>query len=654
MTNQLTELQRGVGLFAIVKLWPDIKTAEDECIARLKMAANALGVECIEVHSDGTYISDPSRKITRETVDFVIHLHYDTPKNYDAFSFVALWNPTRFYHEWGYARCSRNLTTHDDFLSCSSEAADDHVKRMVRRSHTHLPPRFNLYHSLPDIVHAPSLGDMKLFYAGINWEAISGGRSRHQEVLRRLDSTGLIRIYGPTVFQGVRVWAGYESYVKEVPFDGISMIHEISQAGISLVLSSQAHKDSGLMSNRLFESIAAGALVICDENPFARKFFGDSLLYVDGRCSADQLVEDILRHLEWARQNPAAALERIARAQEIFRSRFSLINNLRDIYIGLPERKRELSARMALPVGAQAVSVRTHFLMPEFQTDVLDRHIASMKAQTYGAFHPVLVYNETFTADQRAEIGRRLEVSRLTCEQRAVAFYRESIRPEIRARRNLGQVIWELLAQSSGYQAFMVVAPNEALLSNHVAVLASTLQRSAEVQCAATAALLLRAGETINAVHEVIDFGHVDRNGPPGLGRFIFRVDGVSSDVAMALPYLDGRPLAVMIGANRLEQQLPATIQIDLGVEYPERTWDEVAENEVIRDFSPEAFVISAGFRPGAAGREAQFAPAMSKKQLLARLSSLHWIKAQLRAVRHHGLAARIKVLKQKLGLEIA
>lgn len=652
MTNQLTELQRGVGLFAIVKLWPDIKTAEDECIARLKMAANALGVECVEVHSDGTYISDSSRKITRETVDFVIHLHYDTPKNYDAFSFVALWNPTRFYHEWGYARCSRNLTTHDDFLSCSSEAADDHVKRMVRRSHTHLPPQFNLYHSLPDIVHAPSLGDMKLFYAGINWEAIGGGRSRHQEVLRRLDSTGLIRIYGPTIFQGVRVWAGYESYVKEVPFDGISMIHEISRAGISLVLSSQAHKDSGLMSNRLFESIAAGALVICDENPFARKFFGDSLLYVDGRCSADQLVEDILRHLEWARENPAGALERIARAQDIFCSRFTLINSLRDIYVGLPGRKRQLTARMA-PVGAQAVSVCTHFLMPEFQVDVLDRHIASMKAQTYEAFHPILVYNEAFTADQRAEIGRRLEASRLACEQRAVAFYWESIRPEIRARRNLGQVIWELLGQSSSYQAFMVVAPNEALLSNHVAVLASTLQRSAEVQCAATAALLLRAGEAVNAVHEVIDFGHVDRNGPPGLGRFIFRVDGISSDVAMALPYLDGRPLAVMIGSNRLEQQLPATIKIDLGVEYPERTWDEVAENEIIRDFSPEAFVISSGFRPSAIGREAQFAPAMSKQQLLARLSSLRWIKAQLRAVRRQGLAARIKVLKQKLGLEI-
>ena len=241
-----------VGRFAIVKLWPEIKTAEDECISRLKIAAGKLGLECFEIHADGRYLENPEKTIAKNDVDFVLHLHYDTPKFYDAFSLVALLNPIQFYNEWGYSSTSRNLLTHDDFVSCSSTAADDHVTRLIRGVATHLSPRFNLYHSISDIAYPPSLGDHKLFYAGINWEALGGGKSRHQELLKRLDKTEVLRIYGPTLFQGVKVWDGYDSYVNEIPFDGVSMIDEIHKAGIALVLSSQAHKDSELMSNRLF------------------------------------------------------------------------------------------------------------------------------------------------------------------------------------------------------------------------------------------------------------------------------------------------------------------------------------------------------------------------------------------------------------------
>ena len=252
MMNQDFVLPEGlIGRFAIVKLWPDVKAAEDECITRLKIASRALCIECIEVHANGALLSDPAVIVTRKDVDFVLHLHYDTPKLYDVFSFVALWNPTEFYHQWGYQRTSRNLLSHDDFISCSSAAADDHVARMIRDRATHLPALFHLYHSIADVVHAPSLGDQKLFYAGINWEALNGGRSRHQEVLKQLDKTGLIRIFGPTIFQNVKVWEGYDSYVREIPFDGFSMLDEISKAGIALVLSSPAHKNAELMSNRL-------------------------------------------------------------------------------------------------------------------------------------------------------------------------------------------------------------------------------------------------------------------------------------------------------------------------------------------------------------------------------------------------------------------
>lgn len=639
-----------VGRFAIVKLWPDIKTAEDECIARLKIAAQMLGIECVEVNAEGRFLHAPELEVSRQTVDFVIHLHYDTPKRYDAFSFVALWNPVKFYHEWGYERCSRNLTTHDDFISCSSGAADDHVARMIRGSKNHLPARFHLYHSIADVVHPPSLGAGMLFYAGINWETVTGAKSRHQEVLKRLDTTGLLRIYGPTIFSGVRVWAGYQSYVSEVPFDGVSMMDEIAKAGIALVLSSPAHKDSELMSNRLFESVAAGALVICDENPFGKRYFGDSLLYIDSRSPIEEMLADIVRHIEWARQNPEAALAMIAKAQQIFREKFTLVRNLSDIYLGLAERKQQLNALMA-PPDSKRLQIRLHLLMPEYSEHILQRHIRSIAGQSYSDFTPVLVIDSSLAEDTQREIAAALETLPVAVETLFVAYERQGIHPDIKRRRRMGEVFQELLSHCSAADAFMVVAPNESLLSNHLAVLAGALQREQMVQCAATAAVLLNGEAPVHAVHEVIDFGHVNRQGPCGYGRFIFRISGISADVGVALPYLDGRPLAVLLGEGKIAQQLPASISIDIQREFPTRDWDDAAENEVIRDFNPSAFAIYAGRRilPTQIAMAAA-TPQPTALQLLKRMSSRRWVAAQIHAIRKHGLKTRLRVLKQRLG----
>src|SRR5487761_2092024 len=113
-----------LGRFGVVKLWPDIKVAEDEVIARLRNTARALGLECVVIDHIGQTIDPPHRRMTQADLDFVIHLHFSTPKAYDIFSFVALWNPLQFYHDFGYRRVSRHLLTHDDALSCGSPAAD--------------------------------------------------------------------------------------------------------------------------------------------------------------------------------------------------------------------------------------------------------------------------------------------------------------------------------------------------------------------------------------------------------------------------------------------------------------------------------------------------------------------------------------------------
>ena len=651
MTNDFILPTGLVGRFAVVKLWPAIKTAEDECIARLKIAATALGLECVEIHADGRLLDAPETVVSKKDVDFVLHLHYDTPKFYDVFSFVALWNPLQFYHEWGYQRTSRNLLTHDDFVSCSSRAADDHVARMVRNEMTHLPPLFNLYHSTADIVYPPSLGDQKLFYIGINWEAINGGKSRHQDVLKRLDQTGLMRIYGPTIFQDVQVWKGYKSYVREIPFDGVSMLQEISKAGIALVLSSQAHKNSELMSNRLFESVAAGALVICDENKFASRFFGDSLLYIDSRCSVEKIFEDIQSHLAWVKTNPEQALAKIAKAQEIIKQRFTLTRNVRDLYVGLNDRKDALLRRQGLDASKPKIQVGLYLLMPEYSAEVLRSHIASVCAQEYTALSPVLVIDGVAAEKNRAAIEQALATSSVPIEVLEINFFDYGPIGAFKSERKVGAVIADLLAEAPRGDAVIFVAPNEVLYSNHVQVLAGSLMRNPDRNCVATAAIMKKGDAPVHNVHEHLEFGYHDVDAPIGFGRLIFRVAGLATDLALALPYLHLKPLAALVGENKIHQEIPSTIVIDLEAAYPKGNWHQMQENELLGDFAPSVFAVYRGFvrdLPSLAPR-AVLQPSTVPYSRFSR----RWILYQMGALRKMGPTARIRHLGTKVARKL-
>jgi hypothetical protein len=610
-----------VGRFAVVKLWPEIKTAEDECIARLKIAAADLGLECFEILADGRYLEQPTRHLAKGDVDFVF----------------------QFYHEWGYARTSRNLLSHDDFISCSSQSADDHVARLVRKAATHLPPLFNLYHSTASVIHPPSLGDHKLFYAGINWEAISGGKSRHQEVLKRLDQTESLRIYGPEIFQGVKVWAGYRSYVRGLPFDGISMIDEIS-----LVLSSQAHKNAALMSNRLFESIAAGALVICDENPFARKYFGDALLYIDSRCSIDTIFEDIQRHLAWAEAHPEQALAMIAKAQQIFTEKFTLTRNLADLYNGLDARQAALLERNA-PASAPRLKVQLNLLMPEYRDDVLAMHLDSVRAQQYDNFAATLFVDADLAPEARARIEAQVAKSPVPVALASIDFFSYSLHRTVTIRRRLGEVLGELLGQPTEADALVFVAPNERLLPNHLSVLAGSLARNPSAPSAATAVIHQNGAHPVHSVSDEIAFRQLRVEAPIGYARFMLRVAALPQDLQRYLPYLDRKSMAVLCGGADIVQELPSTVLIQVAHEFPAGPWDEGQENELISSFTPTVFADRTGHAiilPSLAlPAPAVAAPVMPERPA----HPLGWFVFQGRLMRRDGARARLAALTRRI-----
>jgi len=223
--------------FAVIKLWPGQKAAEDEVIERLKIAGKVLDLECVVVDSFARLIHPPHTQLTQNDVDFVLSLHFETPKRFDIFSFVTLWNPLEFYHEWGYRKFTRHLLTHDDFLSCDSISGDDHVMRCISNGPPRERPLFRFYPTLAGPILEPTLGDKKLFYVGVNWEKSIRQPGRHDGLLGMLDESDDLRIFGPKLHGGVDVWQGSKSYVGPIPFDGGFVVRLINQAGISLVLS---------------------------------------------------------------------------------------------------------------------------------------------------------------------------------------------------------------------------------------------------------------------------------------------------------------------------------------------------------------------------------------------------------------------------------
>lgn len=581
------------GKFAVVKLWPKLKTAEDECIARLKISAKALGVECLEVDSFARLIDPPHTQLTSEDVDFVISLHFETPKRYDIFSFVALWNPLQFYHDWGYRTFTQHLLTHDDFLSCSSPWADDHVKRCLVNDPTREGPEFRLYHSLSEPIFQPTAGDAKLFYTGINWELVGKKRPRHQDLLELLDKAGDLRIYGPKIFHGIDVWAGYRSYVGPLPFDGVSVVREINRAGISLVLSSEAHQQSELMSMRLFESLAAGAVVICDQNPFASRFFGNTVLHIDTSLPAEQTFVQVQDHLRWIRDHPADAIELAKRAQEIFLRDFKLDDSLRKIYEGFPARKKRLE-NLYRPTRTKE-SVSLVLLMPEFQPAVLERHIASGLAQKNVTVRPTILIDSLQAEAFGDRVQERLHKAQTLFTLEEISFFERRTNGSVRRRRRFGEIMQECVQRFANEEYLCVVRPNERLFSDHLCSLVRSLQDCEEAGAAWSQVLF---------AHTSADGDHADlgadlnlrvrrSNMPLCCGRFLFRPSSLTSSLATTLPYLDALAMHLLAGTVKLVCSRRCTFLADIqdpfNLQFQE--CDLAQEREIVADYAPKRLI---------------------------------------------------------------
>jgi hypothetical protein len=259
--------------------------------------------------------------------DIVKQLEITPP---DVFSVFKYWTPPAFLPGKYSSLSIEYLNKYDCIVGgYDTESAQSDIDNSLFFDYSKLLP---CYSSVPRdfSISAKKNIDRNLFYVGMNVEA-DFGNLRHGKLLKFLDTKKLISIYGAKKHFGYKNWKGFKCYKGEIPFDGKSIIKEMNNAGIVLALHHPIHNLEGYVSNRLFEAAAAGAVIISDENEFVRKYFSDTVYYIDIKQSEEEQNAQILKYLEEINLSPDKAYRMAKRSQEIFLEKFALDDQIENL-----------------------------------------------------------------------------------------------------------------------------------------------------------------------------------------------------------------------------------------------------------------------------------------------------------------------------------
>lgn len=305
---------------AFYNIFGEMKNAEQETLMRLNYVFSKQGHELLIVNRNGYVVSECADKGS-----YVENIHIDFMFTYntldfalatfpDVFSVFCHWSPIGFVANFQSILSIKMFNLYDHF-ACFYE--QDVFRRTAQISTGNIVPMGS---SVPKDYIMPSRKqkERKLFYVGVNFERALRNM-RYGELLKELDGTGILEIYGPRkVYGRVNLWSGFDSYQGEIPFDGRTIIEKINQAGVCLALNSPMHNDADAVSNRTFEAAAAGAVIISDDNKFVHNYFGDSVFYIERDLSEKEASKKILKILDWVNKNPKEAYDMACRSQQVF------------------------------------------------------------------------------------------------------------------------------------------------------------------------------------------------------------------------------------------------------------------------------------------------------------------------------------------------
>jgi hypothetical protein len=135
-------------------------------------------------------------------------------------------------------------------------------------------------------------------------------------------------------------------------------------------------------SNRIFEIASVGAVAICQDIPWTRKWFGDSVFYFNADSPVADIVEQIRAHHRFCVDHPDIAREMGLRARAVFERHFAAEHMLRNAIAYHRRKTNQHAARVAAMRPAPPITVVLR--CGGRSLDMVRCAVDSVRRQTYG------------------------------------------------------------------------------------------------------------------------------------------------------------------------------------------------------------------------------------------------------------------------------
>jgi glycosyltransferase involved in cell wall biosynthesis len=352
---------------------PWIDSSENQGFMSMAQAARRIGIDLVACGDE--------TQIEACRPDFVLSVATSMAKITDYPTYLTMHEPKAYLLEQ--AQRMRNLFSYDGYLTIADSLARftrdfcAGVGRAEQPGFFYLTPQISELRC--DWTRADLHETLRVTYFGTNWNR------RMPLLFRALDGMGILRIHGPEA-----AWRaeGYHSYQGPAAFDGVGPQRVYAQCGIGLALMDERWQREDVISNRVFEISSVGAVSICPDMPWTRKWFGDSVLYFDAERPLREIAGQVRLHHAFCLADPAAARQMGEAARAVFETHFAaekMLAHAVDYHAAKTAQRAALLAGMP-PAPRISVVLRCGGRGPE----MLARAVDSIRRQTYGRFTVIL------------------------------------------------------------------------------------------------------------------------------------------------------------------------------------------------------------------------------------------------------------------------